>query len=244
MPTAVDLLKRACEPSSLVELRRLVWWHLNAIQYDNFGNEFIDPEFPAEFIDIAVNEAYTNLAQIQILGFDGAFLEELDQPIAAGERELPLPAALFKVENVLVSTGAGWTPLEYFAGSQVFESAPDGVVEWLYPECMPTFFIKDARTLYFRPAPATTSQVRIRYYRLPTCLFEDKDRPDPVFLKVWTSLLTVDAAIIAKASKEDADTTNLEKIRDRWFATFVQAIEQRSTKPQTVVPFWPEDYGA
>lgn len=236
---AHDIITDACQSPSLSGLRRWVYWLLDAIQNDAGGSEVLDPMWPGEAIDLYINMAYTELQQRNIQSFEGANLTKWETPVNEGTSQVAIPGDVFKVDRVLVLAGGDWYPLEYTAPHREPEYAAAGN-NWLV---VPRYRFQGLNTLLFNPPFSTASTLRVRYYRLPKCLVGDRARTDESFLITWHHLLALEAAIIAKSKSED-DPTDLMRIRDRHYETFINALDQKSAAPVFVQPYYPGGFGA
>lgn len=233
MPAVQSLLFDACDGFSLAELRRLVRWFLDANQFDENGTLVEDPMWPDEWIEHCLNMTYFDLYQLIAQSFEGNFYDQQDFPIASGQREIPLPGTIFKVDRVMYQWGDAFWPLEYTM-SPYRPDWVEGSVSWAL---LPSYWIKDWNTLVLNPPPATDGTLRVRWYKLPACLQGDKSRPDRNLLLVWHYLLAIKAAIKAMTKSND-DSSQLQQQANESMAIFMKALDRRSAAPKFITPWY------
>lgn len=223
-----ELLTDSCGGFSLVELRKLIRWFIDANQYDENGNLVVDPMFPDEWLDHCVNMTYLDMCQLIAQSFEGNFVEEQEIPVVPGTTEYDLPGSVFKIDRVLYKAGDTYWPLDYSMSS--FDPEP----RWAF---LPTYWIRDFNKLVLNPSPASATTIKLRWYAMPGCIMGDKGRPNPNLLYVWHYTLAIKAAIRALTKSGDDSSDLQRESRESWMI-FMKAVDKRSAGPKFVRPWF------
>lgn len=227
---ATHVLRDACEGYDLDGFRHLVRWFLDANQTTPDGQHIPDPNFPDEWLDECINWAYLRMSEKLMLSFEGDFYTEQDLALPANAKTLALPANVFKVDRVMLKCGGDYIPLMY--GQGAFDVERDAT-STSGTGFLPRYWLPDALTLQVDPPLGSDQVLRTKWYKMPTKLCADGERPNLALKYIWHYVLAGQAALIAKTKTGD-DPGSLQGLVNDAMHQFERSLDRKSVGPKFI----------